>query len=247
LLRLQAKINSKLSQQGNELVVNTTLSFNDELIMKLVIATEDEFKIVITDEEVKKCSTPKLLTDLVCSKMKKYDYETYPSMRAFYVVRKILIEKLGVDRKEVQPETRLDVIILRKDRSKWRGLLYAVSEGTKPYVPLERPMWIKMLIYILTVIVFFSAFLAIGGTLAVIFSLFIWLSLSIITLPFKQEFPSSFQKVKDLIDIISHIDDEECGKEEIYSRVVLLIAIQIGIKKEEIFPNDNFIDNLKIG
>lgn len=63
--------------------------------VELVSANEEEFQIVISDEEAEQCVTPNLLIDLVFSKLRKYEGDTCPSMHSFYAVRREIMEHLN--------------------------------------------------------------------------------------------------------------------------------------------------------
>lgn len=46
--------------------------------VELVLASEEEFKVAISDEEASKCETPGILTDLIYSKLRKSKQEKCP-------------------------------------------------------------------------------------------------------------------------------------------------------------------------
>ena len=217
--------------------------------VELVLATEEEFQIVISDEEAEKCTTPNLLTDLVYSKLRKPEDNVCPSMRGFYGIRKAIINHLGISREKIKIETPLDELIDKSERTKkWQGLLSLISHGQKIHAPLKRPRWVKILMFAFVIIAFFvSAIETEAGMLAVMFASFVWLLLIIITIPLKKEFPSNFQTVKDLIGIIGSLDSKEWNRDKVYSQVISLVSMQMGIKEKDISPDDHFIIDLRMG
>ena len=64
--------------------------------VELLLWIEDEFKIAIADEEAADCRNAGDLTNLVYSKLKKDEDEVCLCQRGFYLVRRVLIERLHV-------------------------------------------------------------------------------------------------------------------------------------------------------
>lgn len=217
--------------------------------VELVLATEEEFQIVISNEEAEKCTTPNLLTDLVYSKLRKSVDEVCPSMHGFYVVRQAILKHIDIPREKIKLETRLDKLIHKNERNKnWKNLLHLISNGQSVHAPLARPRWVKVLMSMLIAITFlFSLIETEGGVLALIATLLVWLILSIFTLPLKKEFPPNFQVVKDLIGIIGSLDNQQWSREKVYNRAVTLVSMQTGIKEKDIFPDSHFINDLGMG
>lgn len=214
--------------------------------VELVIVIEDEFQIVLSDEEAFKCETPNLLTDLVYSKLIKSDSGVCPSMHGFYIVRKILREQLDHSREQIKPETKLTDLIDKKDRAlHWNRLLSTISNGETIHAPLQKPRWIKISIPISSLIVL-ALFHSI--TESIIFSflaaIFNSMILNTATLWFKTEFPKNFQTVKDLIHIVSTLDTKVWQREQVYNRVKMLVIEQLGVKDENVLPDSHFIRDL---
>jgi acyl carrier protein len=212
----------------------------------LIISIEDEFQIVISDEEAFKCETPNLLTDLVYSKLRQSELDACPSMHGFYIVRKILMEQLTIPREKIKPETPLTELINKTNRDLlWKRLLSTLSMGEAIHAPLEKPRWIKIVILISSLIVF-VLFLSIteSAVFAILAAIFNSMILNTATLWFQSEFPKNFQTVKDLIRIVTTLETKVWKREQVYNRVKMLVAEQLGLKDEDISPDSHFIKDL---
>ena len=214
--------------------------------VELVIVVEDEFQIVISDEEAFKCETPNLLTDLVYSKLRQSESDVCPSMHGFYIVRKILMEQLTIPRKKIKPETPLIELINKTNRELlWKRLLSTLSTGETIYAPLEKPRWIKVVILISSLIVF-VLFLSIteSAIFAILAAIFNSMILNTATLWFQAEFPKNFQTVTDLIRVVSTLETKVWNREQVFNRVKMLIVEQLGVKAEKVLPDSHFINDL---
>ena len=119
--------------------------------VELVLATEEEFQIAISDEEAVKCETPGMLADLVYSKLRKSKNEICPSMHGFYVVRKKMMDYFSLPREKIRPDSKLDELIEKKNRRKiWKDFLRTLSDGKTMYAPLSRPGWVMILVVVVT-------------------------------------------------------------------------------------------------
>ena len=214
--------------------------------VELVIVVEDEFQIVITDEEAFKCETPNLLTDLVYSKLRQSESDVCPSMHGFYLVRKILMEQLSIPREQIKPETKLTELIAKKDRALlWKKLLSTLSTGETIHAPFEKPRSIKIAILVSSLIVF-TLFLSIteSAIFAILAAIFNSMILTTTTLWFQAEFPKNFQTVKDLIRIVGTLETKVWKREQVFNRVKMLVIEQLGVKAEDVLPDSHFIKDL---
>ena len=85
--------------------------------VELVMETEDEFGITITDEEAEACRTVGDLHRLVCHKLRVPTRECW-SRVAFYEVRRRLVGLLGCSTRDLRPSTRLAHLVPEHDRRK---------------------------------------------------------------------------------------------------------------------------------
>jgi acyl carrier protein len=217
--------------------------------VELVLATEEEFQIIITNDEAEKLTTTDKLTDLVYSKLRHTNDKVCPSMRGFYTVRKAIINILGVPRNKIELSTKLESILHKnKRKSKWGKLLTTISNEQSVHAPLERPRWLKNTILIVVVSALLLFLFKIEFfMLSLIFAGLIWIVLLFITLPLKNELPANFREVKDLIAIVASLDNKKWDRDDVYQSVLKLVCFQTGLKEADIQPDSHFIDDLGMG
>jgi acyl carrier protein len=217
--------------------------------VELLLATEEEFQIAISDEEAVKCETPGMLTDLVYSKLRKSQNELCPSMHGFYVVRKKMMDYFSLPREMIRPDSRLDELISKKNRiNTWKDFLRTLSDSKTMYAPLSRPKWVKALIVATSLSVFvITYFKTDNGLLPFVALIITGFIIQVATSNLKVEFPGNFSLVKDLTRIVSTLDATVWQKEDVYNRVKEIVIEQLGVKESDVHPNSHFIDDLGMG
>jgi len=219
--------------------------------VELLLTLEEEFQIAITDEEAQKSLTPNLLTDVVWAKLKKSNQDACPSQKGFYVVRRNLVDLLRIPRTNIKPETPLHKLIEQRHRSRlWPTILSRLSNGQKVYAPLERPIWIKRIIYLFSPILLVPTLFFIYQVpfaLSLISTLIICMIMMLFTKPLKMAFPKNYASVKDLIKIVGTLQSRVWERNEVYQKIKDVIVKQIGIKEDKIQPDSHFYKDLGIG
>lgn len=217
--------------------------------VELLLATEEEFQIAISDEEAVKCETPGMLTDLVYSKLRKSIHETCPSMHGFYVVRKKMMEYFSLPREKIRPDSKLDDLIYKKNRKNtWKDFLRTLSDGKTMYAPLSKPKWVMVLMVAASFLIFVITYFKTNiGYLSFIVSIITLAIIQAATSGLKVEFPSNLSLVRDLTRIVSTLDTTVWEKEDVYNRVKKIVVDQLGVKESDVYPNSHFIDDLGMG
>lgn len=91
--------------------------------VEIVMTIEETFKISISDDQAAKCKTIGDLTDVVMALANPQAGDYCKSSRAFYTLRKTLLEILPVDRKDIHPSTQWEALIPRNQRKAvWKQL-----------------------------------------------------------------------------------------------------------------------------
>lgn len=189
-----------------------------ELIMKV----EDDFEIAISDEEVENCLTVKELVDVIYSHVKHGNSDPCLSQHRFYIIRKILMEELALERSQIRPDTKLENVITKSKRKEVLRKIEDLDYESPGACWLVRPKWLNHLI-----------FWVIPGLACVIYMLCGWppkiLTLPVgiivailgfrITAPFKNEFPSHLRQVKDLISYVPVPKNKAWTKTDVFERV----------------------------
>ena len=219
--------------------------------IELLLAIEEEFQIVITDEEATNSETPDKLTEVVYSKLRRSNQDVCPSQHGFHKVRKTLIEQFNIPRKAIKLDTPLNDFFGKEHRKKyWVNLLSLLSDGQTVYAPLERPKWLKRTINLtiplisFPIFLYFTHFTVVLSFLAACTLIFV---LRTLTIPMKLEFPANFEKVKDLVPIIRSLETKVWDREDVYEKVKEIIVQQLGVKESEVLPDSHFVNDLGAG
>lgn len=215
--------------------------------VELVMAIEEEFQLVIADEEAGNIQTPRELTDLLYSKLRQSRNDPCQSQHAFYVVRNTLVEVAGIKKNQIKPHTNLNTLIPKENRKNiLKEIISSISGGKTIYVELVRPTEIMLLIYFLITTTFFT--IQFCTNLDLLFNILIsfafWAALIAFTSPFRSEFPKNFLTVKDLTRIIGSSQSKIWNREELWGKIKTIIVEQLGVTPKEVLPDVNFINDL---
>ena len=108
--------------------------------VELVMAVEDEFKVTLTDADAGQCVTVGMLVNLIHSRVRHNAQDPCLSQQGFHIVRKTMIDLLGLKRSQIKLETKLEDLIGRADRKKvWPKLLHELRGQDDVWPPLKRP------------------------------------------------------------------------------------------------------------
>jgi len=175
--------------------------------VELVMEFEEAFGIKLEDEEVTKTVTPRMVIDLIFSKLKTAEEHVCRSQRAFYAMRKVLVQTFGLERKAISPDLRFrDSIPKLREKELWEQFKAALASRDWPTLVL--PRWMSRSILVLCLGVFaagvittiplsrhvgaaFACGIALAGLLGIIGV--------VITQPFRTLIPPRFQSIRDVI------------------------------------------------
>ena len=120
--------------------------------VELVMAVEEAFDIRIEDAEAERLLTPRQLIDLVMEKVANVETGFCLSQRAFNLLRRHMVQRLGFKRHEITPTARLSNLIPKQHRKEFfRECGAQLGSGAAP--TLVAPGWF----HILMVVFAFSA------------------------------------------------------------------------------------------
>ena len=216
--------------------------------VELIMAVEDEFKIAIPNSDAEQCVTVGKLVDLVHSRLRQSAEAPCASQHGFYIVRRQLMNVLGLTRSQIKPETRLGDLIGREDRRKcWQELVASITDKKTRLPSLVRPKWVTVLLLVLAVatclgLVVFTCFpfaLALG-TAVLVSIIGVYL-----TVPLQREFPDRYSQVRDLVQFVTTLDSGTWSKEEVFQKVRAITVEQLGVKESQVTLEANFVKDLK--
>ena len=109
--------------------------------VELVMRWEADFGVEIPDEVASRLVTPKHAIDYIYAQLPHASDTVCLDQRAFYIVRRALVDLFEVERGVVNPETDIAVVIgdYRRRRT-WQDL--RTVTGLEPWPRLQRPQWV---------------------------------------------------------------------------------------------------------
>ena len=219
--------------------------------VELVIALEEAFGVQLEVEEAVKTVSPRSIGDLIFSKLKTSDERVCQSQRAFYILRKALINTFKLKREDVSLDTRFRSFIpAEREREVWPQLQVAVAARHWP--DLSRPVWMTRLITassltVLVITIFvshrFHWGLAIGSILGVILTAVFASLAARFTTPFRHYVPARFQTVRDLIPPAMTSDCITWTREQVSDVVKQVVMEQLAVKETDYTEDSLFIDD----
>ena len=218
--------------------------------VELVMAVEEEFKIAISDADATECVTVSKLVDLVHSRLRHNTQDPCASQHGFYVVRRHLMNVLGLRRAQVRPETRLDAVIGRANRrQRWRDLGASVVEQQMSWPALVRPKWVTTVLYVVAAAACLGValFTWLPCVVALCAAISVGLVGAWLTVPLKREFAARYSEVRDLVQFISTLDAGVWSKEEVFQKVRAITVEQLGVKESQVTLEARFVDDLGVG
>jgi acyl carrier protein len=219
--------------------------------VELVMAVEEEFKIAISDSDAEQCVTVGRLVDLVHARLRHTAQEPCPSQHGFYIVRRQLMNVLGVTRAQIKPETRLDDLIGKKNRrERWRDLVESLTDKQTRWPALVRPTAINVVVFGVlpaATCIGLAVFTWLPFPLAFFAAVAVGFIGACLTVPFKCEFPHSFCHVQDMIKFTKTLDSRIWSKEEVFQKVRAITVEQLGVKESQVTLEARFVDDLGVG
>jgi acyl carrier protein len=235
--------------------------------VELVMRTEDEFSITVSDDEAATALTVGEFYRVVLAKL-----DVSPgclTSKAFYTTRRALVDALGVPRRSIRPSTRLSPLLPDETRKEQWELIKCSLGLSMPGLRIHGDL--KQDIYKRTF--FFGSLLAIlaciiglslGWHGLVVFPLafVLWIALAIASLPvverlsiprYASELPAD--TAGELAQVVLSLNQDrfqptngtvEQTNEDVWRRLVDIICDQLQVAREEVVPNARFVDDLGV-
>lgn len=107
-------------------------------LVEMVMGFEEAFGISIPDKDAITLQSPRLVMDYMEKRLTLAATAPCLSQRAFYLLRAAVVNDFGVERAEVRPDARWDVLLPRTIRRRaWDRMRQLVP--TPEWLPLNRP------------------------------------------------------------------------------------------------------------
>jgi acyl carrier protein len=235
--------------------------------VELVMRTEDEFSITISDDEAAAAIT---VGDLYKAVLAKLDVTPgCLTSKAFYKTRRALVDTLEIPRRSIRPSTRLSPLLPQETRrEKWELIRHSIGlsvPGLRIHGDLKqhiykRTFFFGSLLAILVCIVCLS--LGWRGWIAFPLACVLWIALGILSMPVVErrsraklstELPTD--TAGELAQIVLSLNRDqfepalttgELTNEDVWRRLVDIICDQLQVARDEVVPNARFVDDLGV-
>ena len=212
----------------------------------LVAAIEDAFQVHFEDEEIERTGTVGDLYNLLLTKLPCGE----PSGRcasslAFYRLRRGMVERFSVSRKEVKPSTLMDAIAPKRNRRRnWKAMSMALDLKLPG---LQAPSWLLWTVGVLSlaggVLVGPNPATMMGGI-----TIFFLLG-CVALLPFCTEF--SAPTVGDMarqVAIMNFVKlvGNRLSEAEVWETLRQVFVAEVCVKAEDVTPDAKIVDDLGI-
>jgi acyl carrier protein len=226
--------------------------------VELVMTIEDKFNIKISDQEACQSDTVGKLYQCVLDKIGVSSGNRCSSQQAFYRLRKALKESLCVEEIVIKPKTNTELIFPENERKMlWSRMSTNVSYK---FPELEYPAIIIIFILIFSLlsggICSYSLFLYLHGFVCFIPAL-VWIPVTAMLYKlmyknlqgFKIIIPCGDETLGGLAKHVLYTNSlyfATLSKEEIWEKLTSIISEQLGIRREDIKPESNFVKDFNI-
>lgn len=113
-------------------------------IVEFIMEVEEEFGILIPDEVAETITTPRKLVDYIFARVPHNLESRCLSQRAFYTIRRVLIERVGVPRSSLRPGTELlSILPAQNAEAVWSEV--GQSLGYRCWPSVHRNNWLTRL------------------------------------------------------------------------------------------------------
>lgn len=230
--------------------------------VELVLRFEEAFGVELKDEEVTQTVTPRMVTDLIFSKLKATDERICQSQRAFHILRKAFMGTFGVERRFVTPDTKFRELVPRpREEQMWEQIKTAIAARSWP--GLVRPRWMSRLITAVGLAIFITPIYvalwrvpAVGGGLVdrigsgIVAGLLLAIPFSLLatalTRPFQVCIPVRYQSVRDLIPYAVTSEHIAWTREQVAALVKQVTLEQLGLKESEYTEDSRFVEDFRL-
>ncbi len=221
--------------------------------VELVMEFEDEFGVTIEDEVAGSLQTIGDVARYVTWQMRsKWPRVSCPTAKSFYEIRRLLLEKLPVRRRDIRPSTRLNDLIPWRLR---RCFLRSLKRKSLWVPELQRPRVMGWIGIVLTLAAGVSAGVLSGlsggivlGIIVGFITLYaIGIAISWITIPFAVCFPAGYGTVGDFVrrTTPNYTAQDEIDA-SVFDRVRRIVSEQIGVAIEKLAAQTSFAKDLHI-
>ncbi len=234
--------------------------------IELIMAIEEQFGIELSDDEAVETSTPADLIAVILNKVQMADSATCMTRRAFYALRRALVQCCDRKRAEITPTAPLETLLPRPQRRQhWERLGVALNGGPADagrqlgrlsrWPGLHRPEWLLALLTGISLAVWLvPLFWRWPGWVSFGLAVAVFVIGHRLTQPWGREFPRELatagQLAQRLVGIAPKLFEPEGRRwrRSDVAQIVREITIeQLGLKPEQYREDARFVEDLGMG
>jgi acyl carrier protein len=210
--------------------------------VELVMALEEAFGVELSDDEVYKSETPRIMSDVIFAKLRATDKKICQTQRAFYILRRALMKLLDLKREEVTLDLRFRDFVSKGNHKEFWQQLQSATKARK-FPDLARPIWLTLLLAIssLALLVVFKGLF--GFVPAAVIAIAFGILSAKATRPFRVYIPMKFITVRDLVAPAIASDEVEWTRGQVSDLVKKIVLEQLGISETDYAEDASFVDD----
>ncbi len=212
--------------------------------VELVMAIEDEFGIVIHDDEAELMATPGQVADYVMERVRTRKEDPNASQAAFYRLRTMLMREFGIARHEIRPGMPLQRVLGHDVRGNWKKLSKAL--GSRPLPKLERSTFLVVGGVAGIPLAMAAGFWSAGASLgmAVFACCVLMFAAERLSMPWASVVPSGMHTLDALVPYAGGASSAVWTRPEVLARITAITAEQLGIPLEKVHEDAHFVNDL---
>lgn len=222
--------------------------------VELIMSIEETFGVEFSDEEIFEAVTPRLIGDKIFLKLQKTDEKTCLTQRAFYILRRSLMQLFNLPRDSVKPDTPInDIISPKRQHLAWEQIRSMVQARSWP--GLNRPI---LLIWILSFITIFSGVLftiSLQANFDLSLSLFIGMLMTIqigvlsakVTTPYRTRLPRWCKSIRDIVPYVITSDQIKWTRGQVSQVLKKTVIKQLDINESDYSEDFHFVYDFGLG
>jgi len=222
--------------------------------VELLLRFEEAFGVELNDEEVTNATTPRMVADLVFSKLTAANERLCRSQRAFYIIRRTLMQTFGLPRRLIVPDMPLREHVLEaQEKQMWEQVGSVLSARDWP--DLMRPKWMSCLLVGIGIAVFGAATVLSVPIVTACPAVFVGLILAgllgfvadRLTRPFRVYIPANIQSIRDMMPYaITSAKLDGWTRDEVSAVVKCLVVDQLGIRESTYTEDSSFSEDFNL-
>jgi acyl carrier protein/uncharacterized membrane protein len=239
--------------------------------VELVMELEEAFGVRLEAGEFSGSPTPRMIGDLIFSKLESTKERSCSSQRAFYLLRRMFISTFSLERKTVTPDMPFRNLIPKaRERELWQQMKDVIAARQWP--ALERPLWMSRSLLVVALVIVGLVICAsiyssintgehaisstisamMGGLIrGIVFVMILAVPslvvVDLLTRSFRVCIPSRFQSIRDLIPYALTSERLKWTREGVSIVIKRIVMEQFGIKESEYTEDSRFIEDFGMG